>query len=260
MISLLFTFFLRKIFSEKTILAKIVLECISILLTLFVIYFASESFLVRNQESHSTSLFTFLLVGEIALLLPAYFSERLVTYFVEIKSNHFYQTLIGLGVSPMRYLLIKALAECLFPLIRIIFILLFSVYYLNFYVDFNSFFQFLILQFFSMIIYMSMALIAIVIYLQINRGINLFYTFQSIATILGGAYFSPEIFPNYLKELSSFLPQTQILYKARLIFGNQSILIEGYAMIAISMFVLLAISYFLYNTQIKWLKKKALYI
>lgn len=222
MISFGFNLFFKKIFKGKSFWAKCLFELLSIALTMSVIYYASESFLLKANEE-KMSLFVFLLVGEVALVVPMSFAERLLSNFLEIRHQHFYHTLIGLRLSPISFIITKAFTDTVFPLMRVLFIIMISVLFLEFRFTALDMAIFFGLQFFAVAIFASMALIASLIYLKSNRGIGFFYTLQSFSAIIGGVYFPVKIFPSYVKNISLFLPQTHILQASRLIFNGQNL-------------------------------------
>jgi ABC-type multidrug transport system permease subunit len=248
--------FFKKIFTQKTVLLKLTFEALSIFFTIAVIYYASESFILKTNIENM-SLFIFLIVGEIALVLPMSFAERLLAHFLEIRNQQFYQTLIGLKISPNRFVFSKAMVDTIFPLARVIFILVFSTAFLGFHFSLSSFIFFSMLQFFAIILFSLIALITSLIYLKFNRGIGLFYTLQSFAAIVGGVYFPVKIFPSYLKNISILLPQTQILQAARLIFQDQSVPLITYSTLIIWMALLCGVWLALNHYLVNWLKQKA---
>ncbi len=261
MISTILGLFFKRIFSAQTIFWKLIFETLTILLTISVIYYASESFVLKaNIESkESMSLFAFLLVGEIALVLPMSFAERLLAHFLEIRNQHFYQTLIGLKISPTRFIFSRAMVDAIFPFSRVAIILAFSAFFIGFKFSFFSLVVFFLLQLFAIVVFAMMALITTLLYLKFNKGIGLFYTAQSFAAILSGVYFPVSIFPSYLKNISFVLPQTHILQASRLIFQGQPVAVGIYLTLLIWLILLFVVWFVLENTLIRWLKRKALF-
>ena len=262
MITLVFNLFFRKLFSAKAVVWKLIFEGVSLLVTLAVIYFASESFSLKvnlgNKEG--ISLFVFLLVGEIALIVPMNFAERFLTHFLEIKNQQFLLTLVGLRISPKRFVLSRTLPDMFFPISRVFFILIFSYLFLNFHFTLLDFLNFFILEILTTILFGYMALITTMIYSRFNRGIGLFYTLQSFAAILGGAYFPINVFPSYIKNISIFLPQTQILKIARAIFQSQTWALNSVVILITWMLVLLSICKVLESYTIRRQKLNARFI
>lgn len=259
MISFIFGIFFKKVFTGRSLLLKTFFEALSVLFTIAVIYYASESFSLKTKfdNKESISLFAFLLVGEIALVLPMSFAERLIAHFLEIKHSQFYQSLLGLRISPLRLVFSKSLVDGLFPFARLNLILAFSYFVLNFHFSILGLFAFYVLQVFALLLFSFMAFITILLYLQFNKGIGLFYTLQSFAAIVGGAYFPISIFPTYLKDVSILLPQTQILRAARLLLQDQALEISFYLPCLIWLLLLFVVWFFLNSFLQKRLKLKA---
>ncbi|MFA6236655.1 MAG: ABC transporter permease [Bacteriovorax sp.] len=228
-------------------------------LTIAVIYYASESFNLKGSTLYEgfSSLFSFLLVGEIALVIPMNFAERLISHFLEIRNQQFYQTLIGLRISTNKFIFSEALVDVIFPFSRVLFILFYSSIFLNFSLTFTSVVTFILVQIFAVIVFAMMALIATLIYLKFNRGLSLFYSFQSVAAIIGGAYFPIQVFPTYLKNISIFLPQTQVLHASRLILNGQLLEFSSLATLFIWLIFLTLIWFFLNYYLIQNLKRNA---
>lgn len=261
MISTILGLFFRRIFSAKTIFWKITFESLTILLTIAVIYYASESFILKSniENNESLSLFVFLLVGEITLVLPMSFAERLLAHFLEIRNQHFYQTLVGLRISPNKFVLSRATVDAIFPFLRVVIILAFSAVFLGFKLSIFSLVLFFLLQFFATLIFTMMALITTLLYLKFNKGIGFFYTAQSFAAILSGVYFPVSVFPNYVKNISVVLPQTHILQMARLLFQGQIIPLNISVTLLIWLLLLSGIWLVLDRSLISWLKRKTLF-
>ena len=187
---------------------------------------------------NSVTVFTFLLIGEVALVLPMSLAERWINIFISLKNQQFYQTLIGIGISPYRYIFSQVMIDLLFPFIRIIFILIGASVYVPFSLNPISFLYFFSLEVVAMAIFLLMAMIATFCYLK-------FYTFQTVSSIIGGAYFPTSVFPDAIKSLSSCLPQTQVLTIARQIFNSVSVgymgplIIGGWVLFLMGIVVLL---------------------
>lgn len=251
----------QRMFGQRSVMAKLIFEIFSVFLTLVIIYYASEAFNFKSDPEVKTSLtlFTFLLVGEVSLIMPLSSAERWLSNLSNLRNQQFYQTLLGLRISPFRFILSQVLIDLIFPLFRIMFILL-GGYFLNrMQLTMTNVSLFLIIQFYSIIIFLLMAQVASFIYLKYGRGFGFFYTFQTVSTIIGGAYFPISIFPAGLKNFSSYLPQTQILEVSRSIFSARPILGEAY-LVLLSWGVFLSVLVVLTNKLIvKDLKRTARY-
>lgn len=219
MISSIFILFFKKIFVSRTIYLKIISEVLSIILTLTLIYYASEAFEMKPENNES--LFTFLLVGEVSLILGMSLSERWLNIFIDLKNQQFYQTLLGLGLSPDKFAFSRVLVDFIFPVFRVLCILTIGFMINDLHLTMSNIFLFIIVQILSLIIYFSMALITSRVYLKFNRGIGIFYTLQTVSSIIAGSYFPISVFPEGLKNFSLFLPQTQILLISRSLFSAE---------------------------------------
>lgn len=259
MTTTLFVILFKKMFRQQSIFLKLLVELFSVFLTLVLIYYASESFSFKSAPAvqSSLSLFIFLLIGEVALIVPMSSAERFLSNFSNIRNQQFYQTLLGLRISPFRYILSLVMSDLFFPLLRVLLILIGGILLSPIHLTFLSVCYFFILQIFSIFIFLLMAILASYFYLKFNRGFSFFYTLQTVSTILGGAYFPTSIFPIGLKNLSAILPQTQILAASRMIFNGAPLPLNAGLILVfwLALFTILAI---VFNTYlVKNLKKNA---
>lgn len=222
MISSIFILFFKKLFVSRSIFLKIASELFSIILTIVLIYYAGQAFEMKSVNN-SESLFTFLLIGEVSLILGMSFSERWLSFFIDLKNQQFYQTLIGLGLSPEKFAFSRVSVDFLFPVFRVLCILVIGVFIGDLHLSLPSLFLFIFVQFLSIFIYFSMALITSRVYLVFNRGVGFFYTLQTVSSIIAGSYFPISVFPEGLKNFSLFLPHTQILLISRSLFAGEKI-------------------------------------
>jgi hypothetical protein len=248
-------------FGQRTILFKLIFEIFSVFLTLSLIYYASESFSFKSspEVASSFSLFTFLLVGEISLILPMTSAERWLGNLANLRNQQFYQTLLGLRIPPFRFILSQVLMDLIFPIFRIFLILVGGLMITHMKLTWLHLFYFLILQIFSIIIFLLMAMIASFIYLKFNRGVGFFYTLQTVSTLIGGAYFPTSILPIGLRSFSNFLPQTKILSLGRSIFTSTPMSNMGHLILFCWLVILLMIVVFFGSFIVKDLKKTARY-
>jgi ABC-type multidrug transport system permease subunit len=226
-------------------------------MSMALIFFASESFFIKNEylNSSGSSLLIFLLVGEISLILPMSFSEKFLTNFVEIKNQHFYQTLLGLKISPLRYVLAKTLSDSLFSLVRVLLIVSISSVIFKLNLSLTTLLFFSLVQLLGVFLFLLLAIVTSLIYLKFNKGVGLFNSLGSVAAVLGGAYFPTSALPMFLRNISSALPQTQIIYSSRQIFSGQTVPIVNLMIIA-SWILGLAFFTKLFDTYIKYNLKK----
>lgn len=221
MISFFFSFVLRKIYLPKNQVLSLLYEVLATSLTLIALYQAGLSY---RFQFHEGSVFNFLIIGEIALVLPLGFAERLINNFQAFYNHQFFHTLSYVKIDPSISLLKISLKEMIFPLIRITILLVFS--FALFALDLNpqSLLFFVVIQFLAMTLFSLLASVAIELYLWSNRGLRFYHTLNSIAAILGGAYFPAENFPTVIKNISQFFPHSMVLSSSRLVFaGNSSI-------------------------------------
>lgn len=262
MISFVIYFFSRAFFKSKRLYFKLLHEFLTISLTLAMLGFASESFVFSdklNNTNPNDSLLKFLLFGELSLLLPMGLAERYLAHFLEFRNSHFYQTLLGLQIQPLKILIGKTLADSFFIIFRIVVILVAAILFFKIKFSIFSLFFFILSQIFGSSLFLIMAIMASSVHLYMNRGINFFFILQSFAAVVGGAYFPTSVFPKIIQDMTSLLPQTQLLFVSRNSFKEEFVLGPHFFTLSLSFVifsgVLILINYFL----IRYLKRKGKY-
>jgi len=255
MIVFLINLFFKKMFASRSWLIKIVFELFSVFLTVSIVYYASRSFDLKTEEASASSLFVFLMAGEVALIIPMGMAERLLGHFSEIRNSHFLLTLTGLRISPLKYVLSKTVADSFFLIIRVSTILLISKMLLNFPLSLMMIFSFFMSQLLAVSIFIFMGLVAIQFYRKFQKGMGLFYSMQTVAAILGGIYFPISIFPSYLKNISLFIPQTLILKISREIFSEKALSTKEVFGLTVWAFVFLLL-WFIGESMLNFIKKR----
>lgn len=221
MISFIVNLILRKIYLPKNQIVMLAYEFFATSITIVVLYQAGLSYKFNYGEGN---VFSFLVVGEIALILPLTLAERIIEKFQIIFNQQFFHTLSFVKIDPYKFLLRAALKEMLFPLLRLSLLLSFSFSMFAINVSMDSLFLFLCIQLLASLLFYFLGSIAIEIFLWSKKGLRFYHTLNTIAALLGGAYFPADNFPVAIKKMAQFLPHTLVLTSSRTIFsGNSSI-------------------------------------
>ncbi len=219
MISFIVNHILRKIFLPRNQIVMLAYELFATTITIVVLYQAGLSYKFNYGEGN---VFSFLVVGEIALILPLTLAERIIEKFQNIFNQQFFQTLSFVKIDPYKYLLKASLKEMLFPLLRLSLLLSFSFSMFAINVSMESLFLFLCIQFMAIFLFYFLGSIAIEIFLWSKKGLRFYHTLNTIAALLGGAYFPADNFPIAIKEMAQFLPHSLVLTSSRAIFSGVS--------------------------------------
>lgn len=219
MISFIVNHILRKIFLPRNQIVMLAYEFFATTITIVVLYQAGLSYKFNYGEGN---VFSFLVVGEIALILPLTLAERVIEKFQTIFNQQFFHTLSFVKIDPYKFLLKTSIKEMLFPLLRLSLLLSFSFSLFAINVSIESLFLFFCIQLLSLFLFCFLGLIAIEIFLWSKKGLRFYHTLNTVAALLGGAYFPADNFPIAIKEMAQYLPHSLILSSSRAIFSGVS--------------------------------------
>jgi hypothetical protein len=221
MISVLISMFVRNNIKISGNLFKVIVEIFLVVVTTTTLFYAGSAYDFKTSLfQERTNVFHFLVVAELALILPLGFAEKIIFHFQKNYSNHFFQTLSFVKISPYKHILLSSISEMFYPLLRLLSLLTIMRLIFNFQATLIQLVFFSFIQMLSIAMFVLLAFVAIEFFLWFKKGLHFFHTFNSLAVILAGAYFPTKIFPGNLKSFSAFLPQTMQLESVRTIFLN----------------------------------------
>jgi hypothetical protein len=243
----------RKIFS----FSHVIYEVLNLFLTMTLIYFAGKSLTFSPERNLDTQInyLHFLFFGEIALILPLGLGDKVITQYTNLKANGFFQTIISLGHDPLKFVVQKSFIESYILIIRLVLMMILGELFLNTDLKLMNVINFFIPQFIGVFFFLFLALLFIYFHWEFNRGLKLFYSFQTILSLFAGQFFPREILPFEMSGLLKYLPHSLILDQSRsphFSIGNTSILLAWALFLGLS-FLLLR------KATIYRLKRKSLY-
>lgn len=206
--------------NDQKLYFRIIGELFSIALTLYLFFMTSKLVNTSVLSTDNISYFEFLLIGEIALLLPLSFLELLIQNFVEFKNTGFLDTIEGNGMNSKKILFLQVFPQMNFPFIRLVMIYLLGILLFGLQIKIQSLILFMLFQVLGLVLIASLAMLMIHFYDLSGKGLKIFYSINSLLAVIGGAYFPTHLLPPLVqKYLLWFFPQTIILQLSRLSFG-----------------------------------------
>ncbi len=194
-------------------------ELLSLFLTLYVFSMGSKLVDREMVAQESENLFQFLLIGELALILPISFFENIIRNFQDFFYSQFLDTLRGNQINSFILIVQKSLAELLFPIVRIALMLILSLVVFGETFPFLSLLRFAFVQILALISMGMVGLLVIQFFENYQRGLKAIYTLNSLLAVIGGAYFPIRFLPSYVKDYIVWIfPQTIILQLSRVSF------------------------------------------
>lgn len=201
----------------------IISEIFSLILTIYIFSMTNKLVDKNLISNEATSYFHFLLIGELALILPVSLLENIIRNFLEFFQSHFTQTLEGNQIDSFKLILSKSLTELTLPFLRVCLMFLFSIVIFNVPLEFQSLLLFSIVQIMGVASMAVMGCLTTYIYLSYQRGLKLIYTFNSLLVVIGGAYFPVSFLPAFVRDyLIWMFPQSIILQLSRMSFHQTS--------------------------------------
>lgn len=216
MISNLFNYILNKFLRLNSIGGQIISNLFSVILSLFVIGSTAKAVTFTSGLESGINYQNFLIIGELAFLLPTSLMEKYLTTLKDFRSNDFYQTLVCLGISPTIFILKKASNELFFPLLRIVAMIILSFFFLNLEINTRFLTFFLSTQVLGIALYIGPALVIGEVFLLTGGGLRSMMNFNSLLAICSGIYFPVSVFPKGISVvISEYIPQALMLNLCR---------------------------------------------
>ncbi|MBY0516478.1 MAG: hypothetical protein K2P81_06195 [Bacteriovoracaceae bacterium] len=192
-------------------------EAFSICLTLYLFKMTSQLVPSDKLQNTSRNYFEFLLIGEVALLLPLAYFENSIRIFLAFISSGFIVTLKSSQIDPYRIIRKLALNEMVRPLLRMICIFLGGFFLLETQVPHLFYVNFVLSQALTLMSMITVTELVLSFYSCYNRGLKVFYSINSVLALIGGAYFPVSYMAPFIKDYAVWLfPQTLALLFARL--------------------------------------------
>lgn len=200
--------------SKFTVISQIINE----LIILAVFWYTAQAFIPDMQVfgNYSIDYFTFIVIGETALRLPAFF----ITIFTRIlKASAIDGTFESYLLFPVSFkipFLMSALASAANEFLRIIFVIILAKIIFVFEIPFSNLLLALVYQIAALPIFIGLGFISVAIFLYFGRGEGIIMKLVSVATILAGVYFPTTVLPNSIQQVTDyFSPFNLLLHSTR---------------------------------------------
>lgn len=194
-------------------------EILSLILTIYIFSMTNKLVDKNLIANEATSYFHFLLIGELALILPVSLLENIIRNFLEFFQSHFTATLEGNQINSFKLILSKSITELVLPFLRVCLMFLFSKLIFKVPLPMDSIFLFILVQILGIASMAIMGFLTTHIYLCYKRGLKLIYTLNSFLVVMGGAYFPVSFLPAFIRDYLIWLfPQSIIIQLSRMSF------------------------------------------
>jgi ABC-2 type transport system permease protein len=191
-------------------------EGLAIVIELMIYWYTSKAF---SFDPKIGSYFEFVVMGELALLIPTRLIEGVLDPIRNSRNSDFIESIIlskfGLG----RFLFTNAFSGVFRELIRIVlyFVILLCFFQVN--ISTSGVIGFLMIQIFYMPMFLLMGLVLGSILIFFGRGYGAMNKVLLLFVVLSGAYFPQTVLPETLQVLvSKFVPYSAIVSNSRMVF------------------------------------------
>jgi len=233
------------------------------LMILLVFWYTAKAF-VPNLEIFSgkaIDYFTFIVVGETALRIPAFFVTVISRNMKNATLEGAFDNHLLLPCSPQYSFMIGGIGASIFEILKVILVLVLAWCFFTIDITFYSLVLAAPLQIMAIFIFIGLGLMSVSALLVLKRGEAWIMKIVSIATILAGAYFPTTVLPYGLdSHLYYASPFNLLLESTRKILSQEmsphNYLVSSVILLAwaISLFTL---GYFLFSKALHMHKKSA---
>ncbi|MCB0413053.1 MAG: ABC transporter permease, partial [Bdellovibrionales bacterium] len=187
---------------------------VSIFIFLNVYWYSAKAFIPKDSfvELKEFNYFSFILTGELVLILPSSFILSFTRVLKEWNSEQILDYLIASPGPRLKLLIIQGVISSLIEVLFVVFMFVSAMLFFEVNVNNHGWIQVLILEFFSLPIFLSLGIISASVYLFTGRGEASIAMLISILTVLSGAYFPSSAFsPEIASILSKYSPYNILL-------------------------------------------------
>jgi ABC-type polysaccharide/polyol phosphate export permease len=224
LIYLIFNFILAQWKFQFTNYKYIIALFFSTLVGVTVYWFTSQALhLTENFIGLNQDYFTYLLIGELILMLPLSLIEspaRAIQYLNQEKMLEYFLT----RPNPFRALIEMALTRSLIGILNIIFIVLIAKFVFGWTLLGSTIFLIVSMSFISFPLFLGIGIIFGSIILYYKRGYSIISQFSYLCSIIAGAYFPTQVFSEkWRMALSNLSPFNALLENLRLFVSGAKI-------------------------------------
>jgi ABC-type uncharacterized transport system permease subunit len=188
-------------------------------ITLVTYWYTSQALtpsVTQFPDFYQNDYFTFLLVGEMTLLLPLTLFESPSRVLRGLILDQTLEHYLLAPQGPGYFMVLSSLACLPRQLIRMVLMGLFAIVFFHLEISLDRFFVALVQIVVAAPVMLGLGMMASSIILRTGRGNSFISYFTSISALFAGAYFPVTVFPEQLhKLLLIFSPFTQLLINVR---------------------------------------------
>lgn len=193
-------------------------------LTLTVYWYTSKAFagaISAQIQQFNGRYFDFIVIGEIAFLLPTVFYTGPLQIIKRWVSNNTFESLIMTGRSELSELWTQVSAGIPSQACFASLYLFIAHFAFDWSVSLSSLGLMILLNLLSLPLFFTLGLVMTSVFLLTGKGSSLMGQLVTFLAIFSGAYFPIHVLPSWLTQMSSHSPFQIFMESSRLILANQ---------------------------------------
>ena len=197
-------------------------------LSLAFYWFTSKAFGSRfaSLDGSEMDYFTFILVGENALLIPLALMNSFTQSIRTVADDGVLDVMLISQRSFFKSILFMGAMNLSFHFLQMTITLTFAALIFGLQIHYTAIPSYLVLLAFSLPLYIGLGLINTAFIVLVRRGVNFFVTFSVVLSMLSGTYFPIGVFPSWIQKISLILPYTFFLNLSRELLAGKIGLLE----------------------------------
>lgn len=206
-------FFKRDFFNTYPNRWALISHAITGLITISLYWYTAQAVApkLEFERQIGSDYFLFVILGELALLIPATLLYNYVRIIKEMHASGGLNEFIVQPINKVRFLIEAGISGVLFRMINIFAILLTLKFIFKSEVSVDPLLTSFALVFVSLPAFIGLGLLAAALVLTFGRGEKSVIMLSNAAYILGGVYFPTQVFPSWFRETLNYVSPFNIL-------------------------------------------------
>lgn len=254
-VSLITHFFRLTLRNEYFSKLGILIDIISVNITLLIYYYTSKTFghaAASSLAPYKTNFFEFIVFGEILLTLPLFFLEGTFRKVKQAMVEGVWQTFSLLPIPPVKAVVFLCFSALPKELLRIGMLLLCSFIFFDLKIDLKFFVLVSFATLITIPIFFSLGLLLSGALIKLGRGQALLGYVITLLSVSAGAFFPIAVLPDFIVMLSKYSPYTVLLETSRLYYADAQIEVLYHYLWLLPWLALIPVNMILFTKIVRW--------
>ena len=198
-------------------------ELVAVVMGLLIYSYTAKAFAPAFSPvlgTHTTDYFTYVLVGELVLLVPLQLVENMTKNLKQFVSQGTIDPLLMLPSRPQAAPVLLSLAAVPRESLRVAVTILLGLTLFSFSVSPSGLLLAFVLQLLALPVFLGIAMLACAVLVVFGRGYGLLAYAMTAAAVVAGAYFPTSVLPEALQNFGLISPFNALLEGTRLVLSS----------------------------------------